>query len=103
MYRPVGSYETVPESMYQPPWSGTPGWSLAPVPGWGTNPERAGPSVLAMSGNVPARSIVSNWTPVSGDSESAANEGYIALAAAAGIFFGWFAAWTYFRTKKKKG
>jgi len=30
-------------SMYRPPPAATPGWQFAPVPGWGTNPLRAGP------------------------------------------------------------
>ena len=108
----MGSYEQINEKMYQPPPAGTPGWELAPVPGWGTNPLRSGPPVLATNGIVPARSTV-DWTPVSGcsscgggvgaaDSEEQANQGYIALAAAGGIFFGWFLAWAYFYNNSQK-
>lgn len=37
-------------SMYRTKPAGTPGWPLAPVPGWGVNPERAGPAWLALDG-----------------------------------------------------
>lgn len=104
--RHVGSYFEMTPSMYQPPPAGTPGWAIAPVPGWGTNPLRAGPRVLAMNGapHVEISSVLPAWAPVSGlgDAESDANEGYIALAAAGGIFLGWFLCWAYHQSKKKK-
>jgi len=94
--------------MYQPPAAGTPGWELAPVPGWGMNPLRSGPSRLALAGEtrIPSQWNIADWTPivdgVGASSEEDANQGYIALAAAGGIFFGWFLAWAYFYNKGKK-
>lgn len=96
--RAIGSYYEVSEDMYQSPPAGTPGWQLAPVPGWGMNPHRAGPPVLATNG-----SILPRYAPVRDlgrDTEQSANEGYIALAAAGGIFLGWFLAWAYFQRKR---
>ena len=97
--RAVGSYYEVPNQAYQAPPAGTPGWQLAPVPGWGMNPYRAGPPVLATNG-----SILPRYTPVQGlgDSEQAANEGYIALSAALGLFTGWFLCWAYHYNQKQK-
>jgi len=43
-----GSYYAVTPDMYQPPPAGTPGWQMAPVPGWGINPWRAGPARVGM-------------------------------------------------------
>jgi hypothetical protein len=90
---------------YQPPQVATPGWELAPVPGWGVNPLRAGPSVLATSG-VPIRSIVADWTPVQPmgvtDSEKQGQQGAVALGVAGGIFFGWTLAWIYWSSKKSR-
>lgn len=100
----LGSYFEVTSNMYQPPPAAVPGWQLAPVPGWGTNPARSGPPVLAMNG-IETSTVLPHWAPVKsalGDSDSDANEGYIALAAAGGIFFGWFLAWAYWHNKTKK-
>lgn len=114
--RPVGTYFETSASMYQPPPAANPGWALAPVPGWGMNPERSGPPMLAMNGaDIPISSVLPDWAPVRqctacssvrggalGDSESDANEGYIALAAAGGIFLGWFLSWAYHYHKSQK-
>lgn len=107
MLRSTGSYFEMNSGMYQPPEAGTPGWMLAPVPGWGANPLRAGPPRLAANGTelIRSGSVLPHWAPVRGlgDSESDANQGYIALAAAGGIFFGWFLCWAYNYHKSKKG
>ncbi len=39
----IGSYYAMTSDMYRPPPAATPGWQFGPVPGWGTNPYRAGP------------------------------------------------------------
>lgn len=101
------SYYNLTESDYQPPNAGTPGFQLAPVPGWGVNPFRAGPTWLAANGvgEVPIRSIVADYHPISigaSNSEKAGNEGMIALAAAGGIFLGWTLAWVYWSNKKRR-
>lgn len=44
------SYYNLIPADYQPPHPGTPGGQLAPVPGWGMNPLRAGPKWLAANG-----------------------------------------------------
>lgn len=97
----VGSYYEVSPSMYQTLPPGTPGWDLAPVPGWGANPLRSGPPVLAMNG-----SVLPRYTPVldglGEDSEEAANQGYIALAAAGGLFLGMFLAWAFWFNQGSK-
>lgn len=38
------------KSMYRPLPAGTPGWWMAPVPGWGINPLRAGPARVGVNG-----------------------------------------------------
>lgn len=45
------SYYGTPERQYyvMPP-EGTPGWQFAPVPGWGKNPDRAGPPRVGVGG-----------------------------------------------------
>lgn len=96
----VGSYYEVAPSMYKTLPAGTPGWDLAPVPGWGANPERSGPPVLAMNG-----SVLPRYTPVDAlgeDSEEAATQGYIALAAAGGLFLGMFLAWAFWFNQGSK-
>lgn len=103
----VGTYFEMTPSMYQPPPAANPGWAIAPVPGWGTNPLRAGPPVLATNGYgdpIEVSSVLPQWTPIRslGDAESEANQGYIALAAAGGIFLGWILCWAYHYSKQKK-
>lgn len=50
------SYEAVQPTFYQfkvpgTPWqTGAPGWSVAPVPGWGQNPNQVGPPRIAVNG-----------------------------------------------------
>lgn len=99
-YHGFGSYFQTPPKTYQPPPPALPGWELAPVPGWGMNPERSGPPILAMNG-----STWPKYTPVGrgvGDSESDANQGYVAIAAASGLFLGMFLAWMYWYNMSPK-
>lgn len=91
------SYYNLDDTYYQPPSPGTPGWQLAPVPGWGMNPARAGSPRIAFDG---VRLVGIGETSVV-DSEEEGNEGKIAIAAAAGIFLGWALAWVYWSNKKK--
>jgi hypothetical protein len=44
------AYYNMQSNAYRSPPAGTPGWPLSPVPGWGMNPERAGPAWLALDG-----------------------------------------------------
>lgn len=44
------SYYELPDNAWQVLPAGTPGWQFAPVPGWGMNPFRAGPPMLATEG-----------------------------------------------------
>jgi len=46
----LSSYYRVTPSMYANLPAATPGWEDAPVPGWGTNPLRAGPERIAVGG-----------------------------------------------------
>jgi hypothetical protein len=46
----LSSYYAVTPQMYNPPPAATPGWDQAPVPGWGTNPFRAGPERVGVNG-----------------------------------------------------
>ena len=80
------SYYGMTDSMYRPPAPATPGWQFAPVPGWGANPERSGPPVIATAGT--------------GDKYRTMTEGHVALGAAAGIFVGWFLGYVYFQTRR---
>jgi|SRR5690606_493034 hypothetical protein len=101
-YHSTGSYYPAPQNFYQPPPPATPDWALAPVPGWGANPERSGPPFLAMNGlRTMNDAVLPRYTAV-GDSESDANQGYIALAAAGGLFLGWFLSWVYWYSKSQK-
>jgi hypothetical protein len=77
------SYYKMSSSMYRGAPPATPGWQLAPVPGWGMNPERAGLPILAASG------LGEDAAP------SPLNEGHVALAAAGGLFVGWLVAYAY--------
>lgn len=44
------SYYGMDSAMYQQLPPATPGWQFAPVPGWGTNPLRAGPERVGVGG-----------------------------------------------------
>lgn len=102
IYRATGSYYGTPPNFYQPPPPATPDWPLAPVPGWGANPLRSGPPVLAMNGQQTNNDLVLPLYSAVGDSESDANQGYIAIAAAGGLFLGWFLSWVYWYNKSPK-
>lgn len=97
------SYYNLTNDYYQPPTPGTPGWQLAPVPGWGMNPARSGPARIAANGLSGVRliGIGASEAPVV-DSEAAGTEGKIAMAAAGGIFLGWALAWVYWSNRSNK-
>jgi len=77
----TGSYYQVTPDMYQPPPVATPGWQQAPVPGWGTNPYRAGPRRLAVEG-------CSSCGEAADDRYRTMTAGHVALAGAGGIALG---------------
>jgi hypothetical protein len=75
---------------FQPgtPWQqGAPGWSVAPIPGWGQNPNLRGPERLAVSGCVAC-----------GQTETGSGLGSILLLAAGVSVFAYF----ILRTPKRK-
>jgi hypothetical protein len=45
------SYYAMTDDMYRPPYPANPDWASAPVPGWGTNPYRAGPARVGVGRN----------------------------------------------------
>jgi hypothetical protein len=74
---------------FQPgtPWrQGAPGWSAAPVPGWGQNPNLRGPSQLATDG-----------CAACGQTEGSGVGSILLLAAGVSVF-----AWLVLRTPKRK-
>lgn len=104
----VGSFYDVPQNDYHELPSGTPGWQFAPVPGWGTNPYRAGPrrvgvGALYADGRVPAnQAVLPRYAPIDGlgcpcagpvgqtatDSYRETTWGHVMFAAAGGIVVG---------------
>lgn len=79
------SYYGMSDSMYRSPPPATPGWQLAPVPGWGANPDRSGPPIIATAGP--------------GDSLYNMTEGHVAMAGAAGLVVGWILTYAYLKRK----
>jgi hypothetical protein len=77
------SYYKMTSDMWRGVPAGTPGWQLAPVPGWGVNPDRSGPPILAASGLGEGPMV-----------PTVLNEGHLALAAAGGILVGWLVAYS---------
>jgi hypothetical protein len=75
------SYYKMKPDMWKGPPPATPGWQLAPVPGWGANPERAGLPIIAANG----LGADATGSPLT--------EGHLAMAAAGGMFVGWLLAY----------
>lgn len=94
------SYVGLSTKDYQTTPPGVPGWQFAPVPGWGYNPARAGAPIIA-TGNTGCGCGSTDGLGAN-DSEEQANQGYIALAAAGGLFLGWFLGWFYLTQVKGK-
>lgn len=104
----VGSFFDVPMADYHEKASGTPGWQFAPVPGWGTNPYRAGPARVGVGaafspGIVPAnQNVLPHYAPLGGcgcggrapvgqtaaDSYKETSYGHLMLGMAGGIAVG---------------
>lgn len=78
-------------AFYQELPAALPGWQDAPVPGWGTNPLRAGlPRVGVGAYAVPANdAVLPRYTQISGDyDQDSATWGHVAGASALGILAG---------------
>lgn len=112
------SFYNVPMDDYQMPPAGTPGWQFAPVPGWGTNPDRAGPlrvgvGAMYSSGIVPTnQAVLPRYAPLDGcgcrpmgelESEGyrETTYGHVALAAAGGIAVGILFGFAWWRGPKR--
>lgn len=93
------SYYGMSDSMYRPPPAGLPGWQLAPVPGWGMNPARSGPPVLATRG-VGCMCGVSGCS-CGGLEQRTMTEGHVAFGVASGVFLGWLFASAYYRNRRR--
>jgi len=106
------SYYNMNASAYRLPPPGTPGWELAPVPGWGMNPERSGPRMIATNGlgKVILGSNLPQYAPVSvgqstnyeGDKYYTMTAGHVAMAGAGGLVAGVVFSWIWWSGKKKK-
>ena len=98
------SYWNVPDSDYHELPVATPGWSTAPVPGWGINPLRAGPRRVGMGGGIPEEDdFLPHYTPLSADPGSAYDEtsyGVVGLAGAGGIMLGMLFGYAWWGRKK---
>ena len=84
------SFWNVPDSDYRELAVATPGWQTAPVPGWGINPLRAGPTRVAIDG-------------LGADPEAAYKEtswGVVALGAAVGIGAGLLFGYAWWGQKR---
>lgn len=107
------SYQALPNNglyptFYQQLPVGTPGWQQAPVPGWGMNPFRAGPSrvgVGATPGSVRWNdAVLPRYTPVGAAEGSTYTDltwGHVAGGAAGGIVLGLAFGYVWFGRKKK--
>jgi hypothetical protein len=89
------SYYGVSLDMYQPPDVGTPGWNLAPVPGWGINPDRSGPPRVGIGGSIPGEDdflpryrAIGAEPGYEGDQYYDYTFGHVAFAGVGGMAFG---------------
>jgi len=107
------SYYGVTMDMYRVPDAGTPGWNLAPVPGWGANPLRAGPPRVGVGcadglcGTVPLNdAVLPRYAQVGQDDDGYAGDkyveytvGHLGFAFVGGVAFGALCAYVW-RIKK---
>lgn len=93
------SFYSVPNSAYRHMPAGSPGWQLAPVPGWGVNTDKAGSPIVgagALGGGCGCggtQSTLPRYRPLPlgadvGDNYRTMTTGHVALAAAGGILVG---------------
>ena len=81
-------YEQLPPAL--------PGWQDAPVPGWGMNPYRAGPSRVGVGALLNSNDpVLPRYVQIGSVPQEA--YGYIAAAGAGGIVVGLAMAWLWFR------
>jgi hypothetical protein len=121
------SYWNIPPSDYFEAPAGTPGWQMAPVPGWGINPLRAGPYRVGIGalgdmferGSIPCEDdFLPRWAPMAGlghcgqcgdfsglgADASAYREtswGMVSLSGAGGILLGVLFGYGWWGTKKR--
>lgn len=94
------TYYNVKAMDYRELPAGTPGWQFAPVPGWGTNPDRSGPPRVGVGllgaaferGSIPCEDdFLPDYAPLGAAAEDAYLEtsyGMVALGTAGGIAVG---------------
>lgn len=105
------SYYGVTMDMYRTPNAGTPGWNLAPVPGWGTNPLRAGPARVGVGGGgVPYNdAVLPRYMPIGqdegyeGDKYRQYTVGEVAFGIVGGMAMGALFHYLWMLNRQKKG
>lgn len=86
------SYYPMDYSMRNP---GTPGWQFSPVPGWGANPEAAGPRRIGIGADARvATDIEGRYAQTS--------YGMVAAASAGSVLFGVFLGYVAGKRAQKK-
>lgn len=107
------SYYDMPADVYHELPAGTPGWQFAPVPGWGTNPLRAGPRRVGVGqigaaferGSIPDEDDnLPFYTPISavpGDQYTETSWGMVALGVSGGMAFGVLCGYAWWAGPKR--
>jgi hypothetical protein len=105
------SYYGVSMDMYQVPDAGTPGWNLAPVPGWGANPLRSGPPRVGVGGSVAYNdAVLPRYAPIGADEDAGYagdkyleySLGHVAFAVVGGMALGAFFTYLWYLHNQSK-